>query len=201
MRRPLPASLDPDTLIAAYCQGVFPMANQYGRIYWYDPDPRAIIPIETFQANRRLRRTLHHANFTIRINTAFRAVMLACAAPDEGRETTWISPRMITAYTNLHQLGYAHSVEAWRDGELVGGLYGVAIRGLFAGESMFSHTSNASKAALVALLERLQQRGFTLLDTQFTTPHLIRFGAIEIPREEYRARLDFALSIPTSFAP
>ncbi len=201
MSRPLPPSLDPDTLIAAYCQGVFPMANERGRIYWYDPDPRAIIPIETFRINRRLRRDLRRANFTIRINTAFRLVMEACAAPAPGRETTWISPSLIDAYVMLHRLGIAHSVETWQAGKLVGGLYGVAIRGLFAGESMFSRADHASKAALVALIERLRERGFVLLDTQFTTSHLERFGAIEIARHEYHTRLAHALTIQTVFYP
>lgn len=177
------------------------MSNQHGRIYWYDPDPRAIIPLDTFTVNRRLRRDLRRANFTIRINTAFREVMEACAAPAPGRETTWISPTLIEAYVALHRLGIAHSIETWQADRLVGGLYGVAIRGLFAGESMFSNTDHASKAALVALVERLRERGFVLLDTQFITSHLQRFGAIEITRSEYRQRLAHALTIRTLLYP
>ena len=137
--------------------------------------------------------------FEVRVNTAFRAVMAACAEPAPERESTWISPEFIDVYTQLHQLGFAHSVESWRDGRMVGGLYGVAIRGLFAGESMFSHDTDASKVALVHLVERLRRGGFVLLDTQFTTSHLARFGAVEIPRQEYKKRLAHALKVNAAF--
>lgn len=133
------------------------------------------------------------------MNTAFAGVMRACAAPRPGREETWISDEFIDAYSQLHQMGYAHSVEAWQDGQLVGGLYGVAINSFFAGESMFSHQRDASKVALVALVRRLQARRFLLLDVQFTTPHLVRFGAVEISRAAYHARLAQALQHKNRF--
>ena len=182
--------LTPDLLVRAYCAGVFPMADsRHGDIHWYAPDPRAIIPLDSFHVPRSLRRTIMRGIFSVRINTAFSEVMRACAARDE----TWISAEIIDAYTEMHRLGLAHSVETWRDDELVGGLYGVALGGAFFGESMFSHASDASKVALVALVERLRARGFVLLDTQYLTPHLARFGTIEIPRREYMARLAAAL--------
>ena len=193
-------TLDPELLLAAYCQGIFPMAHDDGQIYWYDPDPRAIIPLDTFHVAHRLARTLRHGGFEIRVDSAFRAVMEACAAPGPGRETTWIAPEMIDAYTALHELGFAHSVEAWRDGKLVGGLYGVAVRGLFAGESMFSHERDASKVALAYLVERLRRGGFVLLDTQFVVGgHMLQFGTIEISRSEYKARLVRALQVAAVF--
>jgi leucyl/phenylalanyl-tRNA--protein transferase len=186
--------LDPETLIAAYCQGVFPMAHDDGEIYWHDPDPRAILPLDAFHIPRSLARLVRQQTFDLKTDTAFAAVMHACAAPGPGRAETWISDEIVAAYIELHRLGFAHSVESWRDGRLVGGLYGVAVRGLFAGESMFSHESNASKVALVHLVRRLNDRGFSLLDTQFMTDHLRQFGAIQISRREYRARLARALT-------
>lgn len=191
--------LTPDLLINAYCQGIFPMAHEDGHIYWYNPDPRAILPLDSFHIPRSLHRTLKKAPFDIRINSAFREVMVACAAPAPEREETWISPDIIRAYTHLHRLGFAHSVEAWLDGELVGGLYGVAIRGFFAGESMFSRVTDSSKVALVHLVRRLTLRGFALLDVQFMTAHLARFGAIEIPAELYTQRLLAALQVDARF--
>ncbi len=192
--------LDPHLLLSAYCQGIFPMSDHTGAIRWYDPDPRAIIPLdERFTVARRLRRMVRSGRFEIRVDTAFRQVMEACAAPAPDREETWISPELVEAYTLLHRLGFSHSVEAWRNGELVGGLYGVAVRGLFAGESMFSREADASKVALVHLVERLRRGGFQLLDTQFMTPHLATFGAYEISRQQYRQRLAAALSIETTF--
>lgn len=192
--------LTPEMLIAAYCQGLFPMADERGVIHWYDPHPRAILPIETFHVPHRLARTVRKGVFTIRTDTAFTEVMRACAEPAAGRETTWISEDMIVAYTELHRMGFAHSVEAWRDGRLVGGLYGVAIRGLFAGESMFSRERDASKVALVHLVERLRRGGYVLLDSQFLgSPHLLQFGLIEIPRWEYRRRLAHALQVDASW--
>jgi leucyl/phenylalanyl-tRNA--protein transferase len=185
--------------MTAYCQGMFPMAEPGGRIYWYDPDPRAIIPLDTFTVPRRLGRTVRSGKFDIRADTAFRQVMHACAEPASDRDTTWISGEFIDVYSRLHELGFAHSVEAWRNDQLVGGLYGVAIGGLFAGESMFSRETDASKVALVHLVERLKRGGFQLLDTQFLTAHLARFGAIEISRAEYKARLRQALSVETTF--
>jgi leucyl/phenylalanyl-tRNA--protein transferase len=192
--------LNPRLLISAYCQGIFPMSDHSGEIYWYDPDPRAIIPLdERFTVSRRLARTIRSGRFEIHVDTSFRRVMEACAAPDAGRAETWISSELVEAYSYLHRLGFAHSVEAWRDGMLVGGLYGVAVQGLFAGESMFSHERDASKVALVHLVERLRRGGFVLLDTQFLTAHLAKFGAYEISRAEYQARLARALEVETSF--
>ncbi len=175
------------------------MAHEDGRIYWYDPDPRAIIPLDRFHIPRSLRRTIRQQLFEIRIDTEFTAVMEACAAPDAGREETWINNNLIQAYTRLHRLGFAHSVEVWQAGELVGGLYGVVIGGFFAGESMFSHVRDSSKVALAYLVEHLNQRQFHLLDTQFMTEHLRRFGAVEIPATEYKMRLNRALLAPVTF--
>ncbi len=191
--------LTPHLLLNAYAQGVFPMADPDGTIYWYDPDPRAIIPLDKFHVPRRLAR--HMRQGEVRFDTAFRRVMLACAQPAPGRESTWINDEIIDVYCDLHELGFAHSVETWADDRLVGGLYGVGLRGLFAGESMFSRQANASKIALVALVEHLRRQKFVLLDTQFMTPHLRRFGAIEIPRAEYLRRLDAALRTETDFWP
>jgi leucyl/phenylalanyl-tRNA--protein transferase len=169
------------------------MADDRGRIHWYDPDPRGIFPLERFHVPRRLARTVRQGRFDVRVDTAFRAVMEACGAPAPGRERTWISPELVDAYTALHEADLAHSVETWEAGELVGGVYGVAIRGLFAGESMFSRRTDASKVALVHLVERLRRGGFVLFDTQFVTSHLARFGAVEIPRARYRRLLAEAL--------
>lgn len=191
--------LTPQMLLSAYCQGVFPMAHEDGRIYWYDPDPRAIIPLDHFHVSRSLERTIRQQRFVIRLNTAFTAVINACSAPAPGREETWINDDIIQAYTRLHRLGFAHSVEAWQANELVGGLYGVAIGGFFAGESMFSTQTDSSKVALVYLVEHLRRRHFRLLDTQFMTDHLRRFGALEISATEYRQRLGRALLMSTTF--
>src|SRR5262245_43490020 len=176
------------------------MAHDDGAIYWYEPNPRAIIPLDTFHVPRRLARTARNGGFEVRVDTSFRAVMAACAEPTPDRATTWIAPEMIDAYTELHALGFAHSVETWREGRLVGGLYGVAIRGLFAGESMFSRERDASKVALVHLVERLRHGGFRLLDTQFIVGgHMLQFGTIEIPRAEYKRRLAQALQVAAVF--
>ena len=192
--------LTPDILLSGYCQGYFPMADDDGEIGWYDPDPRAILPLDAFHVPRRLARTARNGPFEVRVDFDFRAVMQACAEPAPDRERTWISPHMIDAYTVLHRLGFAHSVETWREGRLVGGLYGVAIRGLFAGESMFSRETDASKVALVHLVERLRRGGFRLLDSQYiAVPHMLQFGTIEIPRAEYKRRLREALEVQTTF--
>ena len=175
------------------------MAHEDGRIYWYDPDPRAIIPLDRFHIPRSLQRTIHQQRFEIRINNAFTAVMEACAAPAPGREDTWINDDIFQAYTRLHRLGFAYSVEAWQAGALVGGLYGVAIQGFFAGESMFSLARDSSKVALAYLVARLQHRQFRLLDIQFMTDHLRRFGAIEIPAAEYKQLLSRALLSSATF--
>jgi leucyl/phenylalanyl-tRNA--protein transferase len=188
-------SLDPQTLLAAYGQGLFPMADHDGEVRWYTADPRGIIPLETFHVPRTLdklwRKSPGEGGFEIRINHDFETTMRACR---EGRdEGSWISQELIAAYVRLHELGFAHSVEAWKQGKLAGGLYGVGVGGAFFGESMFHRVRDASKVALVHLVERLRQRGYALLDTQAATPHLQKFGCIEIPAEDYLARLRRAL--------
>jgi len=190
-------NLTPELLLSAYSQGVFPMAGADGRILWYDPDPRAILPLAHFHAPRRLLRAVRQGVFEIRVDSAFTAVMRACATPASDREETWINEEIIAAYTQLHQLGFSHSVEAWQDGKLVGGLYGVALGGLFAGESMFSRATGASKVALAHLVRRLRAGGFRLLDVQFMTEHLRRFGAVEGSQAEYKRLLALALSVET----
>ncbi|MGQ9483011.1 leucyl/phenylalanyl-tRNA--protein transferase [Chloroflexus sp.] len=193
--------LTPELLLSAYAQGIFPMADARGEIGWYEPIRRAIIPLdERFHVPRRLARTVRAGVYTVTFDTAFTDVIAACAAPAPGRETTWISPEIIRAYTELHRLGYAHSVECWRDGQLAGGLYGVALGGLFAGESMFHRMRDASKVALVHLVEHLRRGGFVLLDSQFLTgTHMLQFGAIEIPRAEYHRLLRQALTVPATW--
>jgi leucyl/phenylalanyl-tRNA--protein transferase len=193
------SSLTPEILIAAYCRGLFPMADEAGTIYWYDPDPRTVLPLDDFHVPRRLSRLIRAGRFRVSEDKAFRQVVEGCAAPAPGREKTWISAEIADAYVALCRLGFAHSVETWLGDELVGGVYGVAIRGLFAAESMFSRRTDASKAALVHLVERLRRGGFTLLDVQYLTPHLARFGAVEIPRSRYRALLAKALQVNSSF--
>jgi leucyl/phenylalanyl-tRNA---protein transferase len=191
--------LTPELLISAYCQGVFPMAGDDGQVRFYEPDPRAIIPLDAFHVPRRLARTVRNGGLEIRVDTVFRTVVERCAEPRPAGGM-WISREIVEAYMALHELGFAHSVEGWRDGELVGGLYGVAIRGLFAGESMFSRERDASKVALVHLVERLRRGGFVLLDTQFVAgPHMLQFGTIEIPRAEYHRRLAAALQVEAAF--
>ena len=190
--------LSPDLLIAAYSEGVFPMALDDGEIGWFSPDPRGVLPLDTFHVPSRLARVIRQGTFEVRIDTAFEAVMRACAKrPDDG---TWISEAIVAAYVRLFELGLAHSVETWRAGELVGGLYGVHLGRAFFGESMFHRETDASKVALAALVGRLNARGFTLLDTQWTTPHLEQFGAMEIPRDEYLRRLGVALAGRARFA-
>jgi leucyl/phenylalanyl-tRNA---protein transferase len=180
--------IPPSLLIEGYRRGLFPMGMPDGSVQWFSPDPRGIIPLESFHLPRRLARAMRAANPEIRIDTSFVAVVEACAARPDG-DGTWITPEILDSYESLHDLGHAHSVEVWQDGLLTGGLYGVAIGCAFFGESMFHHATDASKFALAALVERLRARGFTLLDIQWVTPHLEQFGAIEIPRKEYLARL------------
>lgn len=190
-------ALTPQILLNAYCQGLFPMADpdEGGAVYWYDPNPRTVIPLDAFHVSRSLKKTLRKGTFEVRIDSAFRRVMELCAEPREADAKTWISPDFIDLYTELHTLGFAHSVETYLNGELVGGVYGVSVRGLFAGESMFSRATDASKVALMHLLESLRANGYTLFDVQFTTAHLRRFGAVEISRSEYKRRLARALTV------
>ena len=173
------------------------MAIEGNEIGWFSPDPRGVMPIDGFHAPTRLVRARRRGVFEIRMDTAFEAVMRACAADrDEG---TWISEEIIESYVHIHQLGFAHSVEVWRRGVLAGGLYGVHLGAAFFGESMFHHVTDASKVALMALVERLRARGFLLLDTQWLTPHLTQFGGIEMPRDAYLGRLGEALAIECRF--
>lgn len=193
----MPTAITPQLVLQAYAAGAFPMGGPGGRIAWYSPDPRCIFDLERFNVPRSVARVIRAGAFEVRVNTAFGRVIRACADRAEG---TWITPAIMRLYTALHENGYAHSVEAWRDGKLAGGLYGVALGGAFFGESMFHTVTNASKVALVALVERLRARGFTLLDTQWSTPHLRMFGALEIPRAEYLRRLERALGVAARFA-
>ena len=191
--------LSPDLLLAAYQAGVFPMADERGDVGWYAPERRGVLPLDAVHVPKSLRRVVRQGRFEVRSDTAFEAVVAACAASAPGREETWISDEIARAYAELHALGFAHSVECWQDdgdGEaLVGGLYGVALGGAFFGESMFHRATDASKVALVHLVRRLRAGGFVLLDTQMTTPHLERFGVVEIPRAEYEKRLAEALRV------
>lgn len=197
-RQQSPAVLDPRIVEQAYRIGVFPMADaNTGEIAWYAPDPRAIIPLETFAVPRSLRSLVRLGVYEIRWDTEFGEVIRGCAE----RSETWISPDIIGAYEALHQTGKAHSVEAWKDGRLVGGLYGVSFGGAFFGESMFSRSRDASTAALAALVERMRERGFCLLDIQFMTPHLRRFGAKEISRASYLGLLRIALTVEAMLHP
>jgi leucyl/phenylalanyl-tRNA--protein transferase len=184
--------IDPALLVRAYREGIFPMALDDGEIGWFSPDPRGIVPLDAFHVPSRLARTVRSGRFAIQVDSDFTGVMQGCA--DDRDEGTWISDEIFESYTTLHRLGLAHSVETWRAGRLVGGLYGVHLGGAFFGESMFHRETDASKVALVALVDRLVRRGFTLLDIQWVTPHLQRFGAIEIPRAVYLRKLKRALA-------
>ncbi|HEY0874096.1 MAG TPA: leucyl/phenylalanyl-tRNA--protein transferase [Vicinamibacterales bacterium] len=190
-----------DLLVSAYASGWFPMAVGNGEIRWFSPDPRGIIPLDTFHVPRRLARVVRRGTFEIVINRDFEAVIRACAEADRDPldAGTWIDAEIFESYCALHEAGFAHSVEAWQDGRLAGGLYGVALGGAFFGESMFHHVTDASKVALVALVERLRDRGFMLLDTQWTTEHLEQFGALEIPRPRYLRLLAQALRLDRTF--
>ncbi len=188
--------LTPDLLLRAYAEGLFPMAERRDDpdLFWVSPERRGIIPLDGFHVPRRLARTVRSDHFAVTTDVAFVDVMKACAAPAPGREQSWINAEILRLYTALHVTGHAHSVECWRAGRLVGGLYGVSLGAAFFGESMFSRERDASKVALVHLVDALKRGGFLLLDTQFITSHLARFGAVEIPREQYLMKLTHALS-------
>lgn len=190
-------SITPNLLLQAYASGVFPMAEsrQDKDLFWVDPDERGVIPMDTFHIPKSLAKVVRQDRFLIKTDTAFRQVVRACAKPARGRNTTWISSRIEDLYTDLHDRGFAHSVECWLDDDLVGGLYGVSLAGAFFGESMFHTARDASKVALVHLVARLKAGGFTLLDTQFVTDHLTQFGAREISRDNYHRDLKMALSV------
>jgi leucyl/phenylalanyl-tRNA--protein transferase len=191
------AVLDPALVVRAYRQGIFPMAMDDGQIGWFSPDPRGIIPLDTFHVPARLARVVRQGRFDVTVDQDFAGVMHACA--ERERDGTWISEEIVGAYTALHRLGIAHSVETRLAGRLVGGLYGVHLGGAFFGESMFHRETDASKVALVSLVERLRRAAFTLLDIQWVTPHLEQFGAVEIPRRAYLQRLATALGRACQF--
>lgn len=194
---PVDPRLTPDLLVRAYAAGVFPM-GEGARVYWYAPDPRGVLPLSGFHVPSTLAKLVRRAPFTVTADRAFGAVIRACA----DRAKTWITPRVMQAYEALHAQGAAHSVECWdADGALAGGLYGVALGGAFFGESMFYRADNASKVALVHLVEQMKAGGFTLLDTQYTNPHLEQFGVTEVPRRVYERRLARALRIETTWWP
>ncbi len=190
--------ITPDLLLRAYSIGLFPMADSADDpdLFWVEPELRGIIPLNDFHVSKSLAKTIRRAPFDIRYDTAFEAVMESCAAPAPDRPTTWINGRILSLYKALHDMGHAHSVEAWDGDELVGGLYGVSLGAAFFGESMFSRRTDASKICLVHLVERLRQNGFRLLDTQFTTDHLKSFGAIDVPKARYVKMLERAISSP-----
>ena len=185
-------------LLAAYCQGIFPMAiNDRGEIAWFSPDPRAIIPLDDrFHIPHGLKRVLKKQPFTVTFDHDFPSIIRACA---KAHGSTWISKEIIRSYCQLHKLGFAHSIEVWQDKDLAGGLYGVHIGGAFFGESMFHNVTDASKVALASLVERLRDKGFLLLDTQWVTPHLTQFGTYELPKAEYMEILRKALALERRF--
>ena len=190
--------ITPELVLRAYRHGLFPMAETRhgGRLFWLDPERRGVLPLDRFHLPRRLLRTVLSDSFEVAADRDFPATIAGCAVARPGREDTWISPQIEALFSELHRMGYAHSVECRQDGRLVGGLYGVAIGGVFFGESMFSFARDASKTALAHLVARLRLGGFTLLDTQFVTAHLAQFGAEEIPRQSYREHLVAALEAP-----
>ena len=192
--------LTAEQLLYGYANGIFPMAEgKKGHIYWYAPDPRAIIPIESYRPQRSLRPIINKRVFEIRFNTCFEKVITHCAAPRKTDTNTWISEEIIRAYTDLHHKGFAHSVEAFQEGELAGGLYGISLGAAFFGESMFYLRPNASKVAFYYLIEQLKKQQFELLDTQFINDNVERYGAIEIPQEEYLSILEKAITKQVSF--
>ena len=207
MSRPIPGphKLSPEILVRAYAAGVFPMSESRDdpTIFWVDPRLRGIIPLDELHVSKSLKKTIRKNTFEVRCNTAFERVIEACALPRPDRSggdgETWINDEIIRAYNEMHKMGLAHSVECWRGDKLVGGLYGVSLRGAFCGESMFSNETDASKVALVHLVARLRLGGYVLLDTQFLTDHLKRMGAVEISNREYLERLERALGVDAKF--
>lgn len=194
--------ITPTVLLKAYGCGIFPMAESADDpgLYWIEPERRGVLPLDRFHVPRRLARTIRQDRYEIRVDTAFEAVIDGCADPAPHRARTWINSRIRQLYSDLHRMGHAHSVEAWSDGELVGGLYGVRLAGAFFGESMFSRARDASKVALAHLVARLIAGGFVLLDAQFITEHLTQFGAVEISRRQYQLRLEQALTVHADFS-
>lgn len=190
--------LSPERLLDAYRHGIFPWFSAGDPILWWSPDPRMVLFPDELKVSHSLRKTLHKARYEVRSDTCFEQVMRACAAPRAGQSGTWILEEMIQAYCTLHRMGYAHSVETWMDGELVGGLYGMAIGRMFYGESMFSTRSDASKIAFAHLAKQLERNGFGMIDCQMHTPHLASLGAREIPRDEFIAKLQELIHYPAS---
>ena len=195
------SDLTPELLLKAYSVGLFPMAESADdpALFWVDPERRGIMPLDAFHVPRSLRKTVRKGEFQVSCDTDFVGVVRACAEPTANRPSTWINEEIVRLYAALHRMGNAHSVECRRDGALVGGLYGVALGGAFFGESRFSRATDASKVALVHLVARLKRGGFLLLDAQFITAHLARFGALEVPRAKYRRQLATALAQPARF--
>ena len=199
-RDSLNTEITPEVLLRAYACGIFPMAESADdpTLFWVEPEERGVIPLDGLKVSSRLARTVRSGQFQLTVNRDFENVIRSCAhRPEQG---VWITADMIDAYTTLHRLGHAHSVEVWHNGELAGGIYGVATGGLFAGESMFTRVRDASKVALVHCVERLRERGYQLFDVQFLNPHTESLGAAEVTRTEYLARLRAALTIETAFA-
>lgn len=194
-------TLDPELVLNAYAQGLFPMSEDANdpEIFWVRPEKRGIIPFERFHVPRSLQKRIRQKPFEIRLDSDFDGVIKGCAEPQPGRETTWINKTIRDAYKQLFDMGYCHTVEAWAEGTLVGGLYGIALGQAFFGESMFSRRADASKICLVHLVEHLRSNNFRLLDTQFTTPHLERFGVVEVPRKAYDALLAAAMQDVATF--
>jgi leucyl/phenylalanyl-tRNA--protein transferase len=194
-------NLTPEIILRAYSSGIFPMAKSRhdNELFWVDPELRGIIPLTGLHVSKSLRKQVLNKPFEIRYNTDFKGIITGCAGQEKDRQETWINNKIITLYSQLFEQGFVQTVECWQDDVLVGGLYGISLKGAFFGESMFSHKSNASKIALIHLIARLNEDGFVLLDTQFTTDHLISIGAIEIARSDYIDQLNRALLINTKF--
>jgi leucyl/phenylalanyl-tRNA--protein transferase len=201
-RQPKAEPITPDILLRAYAAGLFPMAEDAGdeALYWFDPKERGVFPLDGLIVSKSLAKTLRARKFEIRVDHDFNGVLAGCAESRPGRENTWINNTIAQLFGQLFELGFVHTVEAWRDGELVGGLYGLALGGVFFGESMFHRVTDASKICLAYLVARLRLGGFTLLDAQFITPHLESLGAVEISRDEYRRKLEAGLAIQGDFA-